>query len=212
MPDIYGSERDINEIIELLPSKVTKHMTRVAGIVNFLAQKRHLVDTNSCNLGKSELFNYGDAALYHDIGKAFIPSRILTKSSEFTREEFETMKKHTICAQVIFEDISRGSILGIPEHLVELARDAAISHHEWWNGNGYPYGICRDDIPLIARITSVSDAYDAITNNRVYREARPHIEACRELKAWSGIQFDPDIVKLFLDNEREILDFVNTSM
>jgi putative two-component system response regulator len=212
MPDIYGNRSDINEIIELLPLKLIKHMTRVARIVNFLAQKKQYIDMSSCNFAKTEFFYYGEAAFYHDIGKAFVPYDILTKSCKFTREEFEAVKKHTTCAQVIFEDISHGSIAGIPEHLIDLARDAAVFHHEWWNGKGYPYGICRDEIPLIARITSVSDAYDAITNNRVYREARPHSEACRELKACSGTQFDPDIVKVFLDNEREIFDLVIINM
>ncbi len=210
MSDIYYHVRDVSEIIELLPLKVTGHMTRVGMIVNMLTQKIYDDDINICNTEKSELLYYGDAAFFHDIGKAYIPLGILAKSCKFTIKEFETMKKHTACAQVIFNDINRGSIAGVPKHLIRLAHDAAVFHHEWWNGNGYPYGICYEDIPFIARITSVCDAYDAITSDRAYRTARTHCEACRELEIASGTQFDPVIVKIFLDNEIEILNIVNS--
>lgn len=204
MSDIYRNARDINEIIELLPSKITSHMYRVGRIVNVLAQKISEGDLNISYSDRNEFLYYGDAAFYHDIGKAYIPINLLTEPYKFTENEFETMKKHPVCAQVIFTDISRGLIVGVPEHLIGLAHDAAVFHHEWWNGSGYPYGMCCEDIPLIARITSVCDAYDAITNDRVYQTARPHSEACRELETCSGTQFDPVIIKIFLDNEEEI--------
>ena len=77
--------------------------------------------------------------------------------------------------------------------------------HEWWNGNGYPYGIKCERIPLIARITSVCDVYDAITGDRSYRRARSHEYACSEIEANAGTQFDPVLAKLFLDNEFQFL-------
>ncbi|HBR08981.1 MAG TPA: phosphohydrolase, partial [Clostridiales bacterium] len=71
-------------------------------------------------------------------------------------------------------------------------------HHEWWNGTGYPYGISYDAIPLIARITTVCDAYDAMTSSRIYRESHSHDHARQELKQYAGIQFDPELVRVFL--------------
>jgi len=209
MSDTYCSAEDINKIIELLPLRVTRHMTRVGRIVNLLAHKIQDCDLSISCSGRTEFSYYGDAAFFHDIGKAYIPISILAKSGTFTDNEFETMKKHTVCAQVIFKDISRGLIVGVPEHLIGLAHDAAVYHHEWWNGRGYPYGMCYENIPLVARITSVCDAYDAITNDRVYQAARPHSEACRELEACSGTQFDPVVIKVFIDNEAEIFDVIN---
>ena len=123
----------------------------------------------------------------------------------------ESMKKHTLCAQVLFNDIDHGKIIGMPPHLVRPARDAAVYHHEWWDGQGYPYGIRGKEIPLIARITSVCDAYDAMTSNRCYRRARTHSEACRELETCSGTQFDPVLVRLFLDSDKEISEIINIS-
>lgn len=204
MSEIYEKQKNVNEIIEMLPLKVLSHMIRVGRIVSVLAQKDRFFDTNICDLDETELLYYGEAAFYHDIGKAYIPIGILAKSGMFTKLEFEVMKKHTVCSQVIFSDIRRGSIAGVPEHLIGLAHDAAVFHHEWWNGKGYPFGISHEDIPLVARITSICDAYDAITNDRIYRAARSHLVACRELKACSGTQFDPAVIKIFLDNEKEI--------
>ena len=209
MSDKYGRIMYIDEILKLLPFRVITHMTRVSRITNVLAQKVCCGDKDSCYSDKFESLYFGDAAFYHDIGKSYIPMSVLAKSGRFSKNEFELMKKHTNCAQVIFHDINRGSIVGMPEHLILLARDAAVFHHECWDGNGYPYGISREDIPLVARITSVCDAYDAITNDRIYRTARTHREACDELKACSGTQFDPEIVDAFLKNEKEISCIVN---
>lgn len=193
---------DIFEIIEMIPLRSDKHMDRVGKITEILSHKLS-VGNHSC-LREDELQYCGEAASFHDIGKAFIPVELVKKPGRFTPEEMEIMKKHTVCAEVIFMDMERGRLTGLPENLLKSARDAAVYHHEWWNGNGYPYGRCHEEIPLIARITSVCDAYDAITSKRVYRQARPHYDACVELAACSGKQFDPNIINIFLANEKEI--------
>ena len=81
----------------------------------------------------------------------------------------------------------------------------AIYHHEWWNGNGYPFGIDGKKIPLIARITSTCDAYDAMTSQRTYRHAPSHDYACQELSENAKTQFDPFLVSIFLNHEAEFL-------
>jgi putative two-component system response regulator len=203
MVEMCAKKRNITELIESLPSTVIGHMYRVGLLASILTGK--ILESNSVRLRccETELSNYGKCAFFHDIGKAFIPVNILIKSGRFTAEEMGIMKNHTLCAQVLLDDVERGLINGLPELYVGLVRAAAVYHHEWWNGKGYPYGIDHEQIPLIARITSVCDAYDAITSKRCYKAAHSHLDACRELEAFSGTQFDPTLVRLFLDNEAD---------
>ena len=208
MPAISNRKRDVDSIIKALPLRVAEHMYRIGKLASVLTQKIFEREGSLGYYGSDELLFYGEAAFYHDLGKAFVPVSILIKLLRFTDQEMDIMRNHTICAQALFYDVERGILVGLPVHLIKLARDSAIYHHEWWNGSGYPYGIGFEEIPLIARITSVCDAYDAITNKRIYRSARSHNDACRELEAFSGKQFDPSVVKVFLDNEAEIFSFM----
>lgn len=166
-----------------------------------------LVDRFTEKLQSSGLMNeciggykfFGSAAFYHDIGKAWIPQSILAKPDRLTEPEKHIMRNHPIFAQKLFEQIKLGRISGIPEYLIPTAMDSAMFHHEWWNGNGYPYGISRYEIPLVARITCICDAYDAMTSNRIYRKRHSHEYACWQLNECAGIQFDPELVKIFYD-------------
>jgi len=205
---VERKKKNIAVFIRLLPLTVIEHMYHVGLLTSILAGKMR--EINSCLLGHSEdeLSYYGNAACFHDLGKAFVPMNLLIKSDRFTTEEMEIMKNHTLCAQALFDDMDRGLLNGIPEQYIGLARAAAVYHHEWWNGKGYPYGMSHEEIPLIARIVSVCDAYDDITSNRYYKAACTHSYACRELERFSGTQFDPALVKVFLDNESEFSDLI----
>lgn len=125
---------------------------------------------------------------FHDIGKAGIPSRILLKPGPLTGEEFLQMSRHC--------QIGYGIAMSFP-CLAPIA-GSILKHHEWWNGEGYPLGLRNKQIPLECRILAIADAYDAMTNHRPYRQAMSSEEAAEELKKWSGIQFDPELVPLFL--------------
>lgn len=128
------------------------------------------------------------AALLHDVGKIGIPDYILSKNGRLTPEEYEEIKKHSIIGATILAPI---------KELSDVARE--IRHHqECYDGSGYPDGLAGNDIPLIARIIAVADAFDAMTTNRPYRKKKTTEEAIRELKAKSGTQFDPIIVSAFL--------------
>ena len=194
----------IDLIFNQLDMDTLDHMFRVGGYVNILSRGLRNFSASLSPGVMDELPLYGGASFYHDIGKAFVPLSIISKPDKFSIEERSIMEKHPLFAQVIFHDIYAGLIDGVPGMLVDLARDCAVFHHEWWNGEGYPYGIANTDIPFIARVTSVCDAYDAMTSNRVYGKARSHRCACRELLECSGTQFDPDIVKTFLKCENDI--------
>ncbi|MCC9605020.1 response regulator [Blastopirellula sp. JC732] len=130
----------------------------------------------------------------HDIGKVGIPDAVLLKPGKLTDEEFEIMKRHTIIGAETLD----AALSQFPHaRFLQVARDIAIGHHERWNGQGYPYGISGEQIPLAARIVAVADVYDALTTRRVYKDAMPHEQAEAMILAEVGEHFDPVIVAAF---------------
>jgi putative two-component system response regulator len=136
------------------------------------------------------------AASMHDVGKIAIPDAILLKPGKLTQEEFDVIKTHTIIGAEIL-DASDAPLL-------QMAREIALSHHEKWNGSGYPHGLVEDGIPESARIVSVVDMYDAMVNDRVYRPALPEGDALSLIKKGKGEHSDPRILGCFLDLLPEI--------
>lgn len=131
----------------------------------------------------------GRASLLHDVGKIGVPESIWQKPARLTPEEFEQVKSHT---KVGAEILSQGR-----SPLLWLAEEIAHTHHEHWDGNGY-LGLEGEAIPVAGRIVSLADAYDALTNDRPYRRARPEKEAVGEITRESGHHFDPKVVDAFL--------------
>jgi putative nucleotidyltransferase with HDIG domain len=129
------------------------------------------------------------AAILHDIGKIGIPEQILKKPGKLTPEEFEIMKRHPVLGMEIIQQIE------FLKPVVPLVR----ADHERWDGKGYPDGLTGETIPMGARIVAIVDAYDAMTSDRVYRKAPGKEHAVSELRRCAGTQFDPDLVKLFLE-------------
>jgi putative two-component system response regulator len=129
------------------------------------------------------------AAPLHDVGKIGIPDSILLKPARLTPEEFEVMKGHTrIGAELLAH--SRSPVL-------QLAREIAFTHHERWDGAGYPSGLKGEEIPLAGRIVAVADVFDALSHERPYKRAWPIHEAVLEISAESGRQFDAAVVEAF---------------
>ena len=128
-------------------------------------------------------------AAMHDVGKIGIPDAILLKPGRLTPQEFEIVKTHTVIGARI--------LAGSRSPLLKMAESIARSHHERWDGCGYA-GLAREAIPLEARITAVSDTFDAMTSDRPYRGARSVEEAVTEIRDERGRQFDPDVVDAFL--------------
>ncbi|CAN5466634.1 two-component system response regulator [soil metagenome] len=129
------------------------------------------------------------AAPLHDIGKIGVSDLILLKPGKLTPEEFEKMKAHTT--------IGAQMLSGGNTPLIQLAEDIARSHHERWDGNGYPNRLAGDQISLAGRIVSVCDVFDALTHERPYKQAWTVEDALREIASKSGTQFDPEVVAAF---------------
>jgi len=166
------------------------HIARMSQYSALIAEKMDLPE----EMVKNILF----ASPMHDIGKIGIPDKIMLKKGKLTDEEFEVMKSHTTIGAKILEN-SNAEILKISQQI-------AISHHEKWNGKGYPQGSSGGNIPLAGRIVCLADVFDALTSKRPYKDPYPIDIAIDIIKKERGEQFDPKIVDVFLENIKEILE------
>ncbi len=156
------------------------HSDRVSHYCQLLGEKIHL--------SPDEVKELTVAGLMHDIGKITIPDVILNKPGRLTEDQWTIMKKHTINGYQILRSADKYSRLA----------EYALTHHERWDGKGYPNGLSGEDIPLFSRIIHICDAYEAMTSNRPYRHALDHQEAVEQLLRGSGTQFDERLVDVFL--------------
>lgn len=137
------------------------------------------------------------ASTLHDIGKIGVPDAILQKDSTLTEEEFEVIKTHTVLG---------GKLLsGTRDPVLQMAQRIALTHHERWDGRGYPNGLKGEEIPIEGRICAVADVFDALTTERRYKAAWTVDESIEEIRRNSGVQFDPAVVNALIDGIEEIL-------
>ncbi len=144
------------------------------------------------------------ASPMHDIGKIGIPDHILLKPGKFEPHEWEVMKRH---AQMGADILSDGDSV-----LMQLARDIALTHHEKWDGSGYPNALAGTDIPQAGRIVAVADVFDALTSSRPYKKAWSVEDAVRLVREQSSLHFDPEIVSHFLALLPEIVAIRNSNL
>jgi len=137
------------------------------------------------------------SAPLHDIGKVGIPDRILLKPGRLTAAEFSLMKTHTALGREAIEHAEKE--LGTDVEFLTMAKEITFSHHEHWDGKGYPEGLSGDAIPVSARLMALADVYDALISRRVYKEPMPHAEAVQVIAPLRGSQFDPDVLDAFLE-------------
>jgi putative two-component system response regulator len=145
---------------------------------------------------EEEVRMIASAASLHDIGKIGIPDEILLKPSSLTTEEYDFMKSHTTIGEQII------SKTHFP--ILKLAQTIALTHHERWDGEGYPHGLIGDEIPLEGQIVSIADVYDALTHKRPYKPSWSSERAVLEIERQSGKQFNPKIVNAFLSILKDI--------
>ncbi|SDM18468.1 HD domain-containing phosphohydrolase [Halarsenatibacter silvermanii] len=141
------------------------------------------------------------ASLMHDVGKIGIPDRILFKSGKLTDEEYEKIKEHPSIA---------GNILRGSDHeLIKMAKRIACTHHERWDGEGYPRGLAGEEIPLEGRIVAIVDVFDALVSERVYKDSYPVEKAVAIMKDDRNKHFDGELLDLFLENLDQIISYKN---
>ena len=178
----YGTTvRALAAALELRDDQTGGHAERVAGLALRLAELA------APDLAADPELEYG--FFLHDLGKIGVADAILLKPGPLDAGEMDAMRGHPLLGQRI--------VARIP-YLGGLARQIVLSHHERWDGEGYPHGLAGTEIPLAARIFAVVDAFDAMTNDRPYRTALPPEAAIAEIERGAGTQFDPTVVKAFI--------------
>jgi HD-GYP domain-containing protein (c-di-GMP phosphodiesterase class II) len=169
-----------NQLLDLKDISTGVHSTRLAEWAIRVARK--------LNIPEAQLYQVEVAALLHDIGKIGVPDSILKKQGPLTPEERTAINRHP--------EYSWSILRLFPG--MEEASLYALHHHENFDGSGYPAGLKGTEIPIVSRIVSVIDAYDAMVTNRCYRKGLPHLEAIRRLVESSGSQFDVEVVQTFI--------------
>ena len=165
--------------LELRDHDTEKHTERAANALISLAKY--------IGIPQEQLAQYRRGALLHDVGKMAIPDYILRKKGPLTDEDWQIMRQHPIYAYVMLRKIP----------FLQDALDIPYCHHEKWDGSGYPRGLARKEIPLAARIFSVIDVWDSMSYDRPYRKAMPQTEVLKYIASRSGLDFDPDVIKVF---------------
>jgi HD-GYP domain-containing protein (c-di-GMP phosphodiesterase class II) len=156
------------------------HVHRVSGVSISIGE--------ILGLAPIELDRLSIVGVLHDVGKLHVDSNLLSKPSSLADLEVEHMQRHTLFGFAMTADLFERDVA-----------EAILFHHERYDGSGYPHGRAGDEIPLLARIVAVADAYDAITSERSYQPALPSMFAMNELRDYSGTQFDPIVVEAFFD-------------
>jgi putative two-component system response regulator len=169
------------QIVETKDAATEGHQLRVSTYSEQLAL--------ACGLKNGRVRAIRYAALLHDIGKIGISEAILRKAGGLTLAEREQMQQHAEIGARIVEPMRLG------REVAQIVR----AHHEFWNGSGYPYGLREEQIPIGARIIAIANAFDSMTTDRPFRVARPPEQAIWELRDYSGVQFDPKVVEIFID-------------
>jgi putative two-component system response regulator len=179
-----------------------EHIHRTKNYVKILAEELQKQARFAKELVDEVVQSICLVAPLHDIGKVCVPDSILQKPGRLTPEEYAVMQQHTTCARNVLD--SAGDEIG--NHIfLRAARDIVYGHHERWDGRGYPGGIGGEEIPLVARIMSVADVYDALISPRVYKPPFTHEESRRLIIEGRGTQFDPAVVDAFLERESDFL-------
>ena len=175
---------------EFRDDDTAQHVNRMSRYTELIA-RRLGDDYDHCELLRT-------ASVMHDVGKIGIPDRILLKPGPLTDEEFDVMRTH---AEIGYRILS-----GSDSDLLEAAASIAFTHHEWWDGTGYPKGLSGEDIPLEGRIAAIADVFDALTSDRLYRKGFKFGEAMDMMSAERGTHFDPRLLDLFFDSLNDVVE------
>ncbi len=189
---------------ETRDNETGKHIRRTQYYVKILAEALRSHPRFAHKLNDDVIRSLFKSAPLHDIGKVGIPDHILLKPGKLTPDEFALMKQHTLLGSEAIERAEKE--LGMVVPFLSFAKEIASSHHEKWDGSGYPAGLAGEAIPMSARLMALADVYDALICKRVYKEAMSHEQAAAIIIAGRGTHFDPDVVDAFLAVQNKFIE------
>ncbi|MBC8478625.1 response regulator [bacterium] len=190
----YDSIYRLSVAAEFRDNETSNHIRRMSRYSELLAAK--------CGLEDHDVKLIRHASPMHDVGKLGIPDAILRKPTRLTQEEFNVMKRHS--------EIGARILANSDSELIELAHTIAISHHEKWDGTGYPYGLTGEKTPLSGRIVAVADVFDALLSKRVYKRSFTIKETVQILRDSAGRHLDPQLVDYFLNSLDEVIEIAES--
>ncbi|MDR0222031.1 MAG: response regulator [Oscillospiraceae bacterium] len=198
--------RTIAELVECRDYTTGGHIERTQNYLQILIDA-----LGKSGLYKSEIKDWNidfflQSSQLHDVGKIGVKDSILNKPDKLTAEEFDEMKTHTTFGVEVIEKIQKSTV---EEAFLEHAKIFAGTHHEKWDGTGYPKGLSGRDIPLQGRLMAIADVYDALISERPYKKAFSHEDAVKIIANGKGTHFDPMLVDVFMQNEREFKRVAN---
>ncbi len=191
----YAIVEAMSDMIERRDGSTGGHIIRTRDYLKILLDTA--IEENAYNGQLKNLDSelYSHASQLHDLGKISVPDSILLKPGRLTETEYNVMKLHTVYGQ----EAIKHSMLKLKDvEFLQVASEIAISHHEKWDGTGYPNGIAGENIPISGRLMAIVDVYDAVISKRPYKEAFTHTVACDIIIKDSGKHFDPELVKVFI--------------
>lgn len=193
-------------LVEAKDTTTGHHIKRISAYVKLICEELKKIPRFQTYLTSENIERIVSAAPLHDLGKIAIPDAILCKTTVLTSDEFNLIKQHPLMGDQLIRD--NMSSIEDAEY-IRIARDVALHHHEWWNGNGYPDGLSGRNIPLCARIISTADVLDALLSKRPYKDGYTIDKTYEIISSLAGIQFDPDIIGILPKIKNEIEEIAN---
>lgn len=187
----------VASLAELRESDTASHLLRVKQYVRLLADKLQQQPAYASRLSPAYVNALCASVPMYDLGTVAVPDRILLKPGRLTSDELAIMTTHTLRGYEAIVQAERA--LGLQSAMLNFAKELTLSHHEKWNGKGYPKGLAETQIPLSARLVALADVYDALISNKIYRQGVSHDAAVGIIFGERGQHFDPDVVDAFME-------------
>lgn len=192
----------MSKLAESRDPETGEHLERMREYCKILACQLGTISMYASDLDESYIENIYWASPLHDIGKVGIPDHILLKPGKLTDDEFDVIKTHSTIGAETLQAVFKQC----PDNdFIRMGIEIAESHHEKWDGSGYPHNLSGRDIPLAGRIVALGDVYDALTSKRCYKDAFSHEKSQEIVLKGRGTHFDPDIVEAFLSSEKKFV-------
>ena len=189
----------LSHIVEFRNGESGLHVVRINTLTRLLLE-RLVENTDAYNLTPDDCYLISTASAFHDIGKVGIDESILNKPGKLTKEEFETMKEHTLIGASMLDKLEHYK----DEKMIKIAYQICRWHHERYDGKGYPDGLIGEQIPIAAQVVSVADVYDALVSKRVYKDAYSHEQAMKMILNGECGAFNPLLMEVLVEIQDKI--------